>query len=317
MTSPDEGLEAALGQLSADVGVPPEELRHVVEAALADAYRRAFAVPGPVQVRLGVGPEGIEITSAAGALPVADFKRMAAQTARTAVARHLRHLEHERALNEIERHRGELASGIVDRIERGAVYVDLGRVEGIMPPEEQIPGETLTPGRPVTVAILDGSVPGTRSAVRVSRGSRVFVLKLLEAEVPEVAAGTVAVKTIAREPGLRTKVAVASSEPGIDPVGACVGPKGVRHRSILQELGPEHVDVVPWDPDPARFVAAALGPATVLDVDIDPETRTAHVTVPRDQLSLAIGKDGQNARLAARLTGWRVDIRGGAEAAPA
>jgi N utilization substance protein A len=134
------------------------------------------------------------------------------------------------------------------------------------------------------------------------------VLRLLDAEVPEIASGAVEVKAITREPGLRTKVAVASNDVAIDPVGACVGPKGVRHRSLLQELGREHVDIVPWDPDPGRFVASALGPATVLDVQVETDTRTAHVLVPREQLSLAIGKDGQNARLAARLTGWRIDI---------
>jgi N utilization substance protein A len=135
------------------------------------------------------------------------------------------------------------------------------------------------------------------------------VLRLLEAEVPEIHAGTVQVRGIAREPGLRTKIAVASTEPGIDPVGACVGPKGVRHRSILAELGNEHVDIVPWDQDAERFVAGALGPATVVTVHVDADTRTAHVRVPKDQLSLAIGRDGQNARLAAKLTGWRVDIK--------
>lgn len=222
--------------------------------------------------------------------------------------RHLRDLERSRALGEMERHWGELASGPVDRIERGSVYVDLGKVEGWMPAEEQIPGEQLHPGRPVTVVVLDAAATPRQARVRVSRASRSFVLRLLEAEVPEVAAGTVEVRAITREPGLRTKVAVSSKEPGIDPVGACVGPKGVRHRSLLQELGREHVDIVPFDDDPARFVAAALGPAAVVEVLIDPDSRTAHVLVPKDQLSLAIGKDGQNARLAARLTGWRIDI---------
>jgi transcription termination/antitermination protein NusA len=125
----------------------------------------------------------------------------------------------------------------------------------------------------------------------------------------------VQVRAIVREPGLRTKIAVASTEPGIDPVGACVGPRGVRHRSLLAELGQEHVDIVPWDADATRFVAAALGPARVTSVEIDTDTRTAHVRVPRDQLSLAIGRDGQNARLAAKLTGWRVDIKGDAQPA--
>jgi N utilization substance protein A len=246
-------------------------------------------------------------------LPVDQFKRLAAQTARTAVMRHLRDLERERALTEVARHRDELRSGIVDRIERGAVFVDLGKVEGWMPAEEQIPGEELRPGRPVTVVVQDPQNRPRQAQVRVSRASRTFVLRLLEAEVPEIQAGSVQVRAIVREPGLRTKIAVASMEPGIDPVGACVGPRGVRHRSLLAELGQEHVDIVPWDADPASFVAAALGPARVTAVDINHDNRTARVSVPRDQLSLAIGRDGQNARLAAKLTGWRVDIKGDTE----
>jgi N utilization substance protein A len=312
-----ESLLGALEQLSAEVGVPLDELRRTVEEALTAAYRRAFEPTGEVTVRLQpetgemtaiertIGPDG-EPTERT--LPVDEFKRMAAQTARTAVMRHLRDLERSRALSEMERHRGELASGPVDRVERGTVFVDLGKVEGWMPPDEQIPGEDLRPGKPVTVVVLEPASSPRQARVRVSRASRSFVLRLLDAEVPEIAGGTVEVKAITREPGLRTKVAVASNDPAIDPVGACVGPKGVRHRSLLQELGREHVDIVPWDPDASRFVASALGPATVLDVEIETDTRTAHVRVPREQLSLAIGKDGQNARLAARLTGWRIDI---------
>jgi N utilization substance protein A len=312
-----ESLLGALEQLSAEVGVPLDELRRTVEEALTAAYRRAFEPSGEVTVRLRpetgemsatertVGPDG---EASERPLPVDEFKRMAAQTARTAVMRHLRELERSRALSEMERHRGELASGLVDRVERGTVFVDLGKVEGWMPPDEQIPGEDLRPGKPVTVVVLEPASSPRQARVRVSRASRSFVLRLLDAEVPEIAAGTVEVRAITREPGLRTKVAVASNDAAIDPVGACVGPKGVRHRSLLQELGREHVDIVPWDADASRFVAAALGPATVLDVEIETDTRTAHVHVPREQLSLAIGKDGQNARLAARLTGWRIDI---------
>lgn len=313
-----ETLLGALEQLSVEVGVPLDELRRTVEEALTAAYRRAFETSGEVSVRLQpetgemiatertLGPDG---AAAERQLPVDEFKRMAAQTARTAVMKHLRELERSRALSELERHRGELATGPVDRIERGTVFVDLGKVEGWMPPEEQIPGEELRPGRPVTVVLLEpASSPRQARGVKVSRASRSFVLRLLDAEVPEIAAGTVEVRAITREPGLRTKVAVASNDPAVDPVGACVGPRGVRHRSLLQELGREHVDIVPWDEEPSRFVAFALGPATVVDVEIETDTRTAHVQVPRDQLSLAIGKDGQNARLAARLTGWRIDI---------
>jgi N utilization substance protein A len=148
-----------------------------------------------------------------------------------------------------------------------------------------------------------------QAQVRVSRASRSFVHRLLEAEVPEIKAGTVQLRAIAREPGLRAKIAVSSSEPGLDPVGACVGPKGVRHRAILSELSNEHIDIVPWSEDAEAFVAAALGPAKVEKVSIDRVTRTATVIVPKGQLSLAIGRDGQNARLAAKLTGFRIDIK--------
>src|SRR6185437_5020331 len=148
-----------------------------------------------------------------------------------------------------------------------------------------------------------------QAQVRVSRASRAFVHRLLEAEVPEIKAGTVEIRAIAREPGLRTKIAVSATQPGLDPVGACVGPKGVRHRAILSELSNEHVDIVPWSDDPEAFVAASLGPARAESVSIDRTTRTATVLVPRAQLSLAIGRDGQNARLAAKLTGLRIDIK--------
>jgi N utilization substance protein A len=193
--------------------------------------------------------------------------------------------------------------------------VDLGKAEGVMPPEEQIPGEQLHPGKPVLVVIMEPQRNARQAQVRVSRASRMFVHRLLEAEVPEIKAGTVQVRGIAREPGLRTKIAVSSSQVGLDPVGACVGPKGVRHRAILSELASEHVDVVPWSDDAEAFVASALGPAKPDAVTIDRMTRTATVLVPRAQLSLAIGRDGQNARLAAKLTGFRIDIKASEAAA--
>lgn len=313
-----ESLPAALQALSADVGVPLDDLLRSVETALAAAYVRAFEPPGEISVRLDMASGDMEvISSEVGAdgetretqLPTDEFRRLAAQTARGAVLRQLHDLERDRALSEVSRHHGELASGLVDRLERGSVYVDLGKVEGWMPPDEQIPGEELRPGRPLTVVILEPNPHRRQAQVRVSRASRSFVLGLLEAEVPEISGGIVQVKAMAREPGLRTKIAVASNDVGVDPVGACVGPKGVRHRSLLAELGHEHIDIVPYNEEPERFVADALGPATVISVEIVADTRTAVVRVPRDQLSLAIGRDGQNARLAAKLTGWRVDIK--------
>ena len=313
-----ESLAEALTALCAEVGIPFEEMLHTVESALAAAYTRAFNPPGNVTVRLDTRSGALDVRSTVREpdgtvrereLPSEDFKRMAAQTAKHAVLRHIHDLERDKVLRDVAEHKGELATGVVDRSEAGTVYVDLGRAEGVMPPEEQIPGEKLVPGRPVLVVILDPQQNRRQAQVRVSRASRVFVHRLLEAEVPEIKAGTVQVRAIAREPGLRTKVAVSSNEAGLDPVGACVGPKGVRHRAILSELGTEHVDIVPWSDEPQAFVAASLGPAKPDHVTIDRVTRTATVLVPGGQLSLAIGRDGQNARLAAKLTGYRIDIK--------
>jgi N utilization substance protein A len=313
-----ESLAEALTALCAEVGIPFEEMLHTVEGALAVAYARAFSPAGQVSVKLDTKTGALEVRSRVvrddggemvEMLPSEDFKRLAAQTAKHAVLRHIHDLERDKVLRDVAEHRGELASGVVDRIEAGTVYVDLGRAEGVMPPEEQIPGEELHPGRPTLVVIMDAQRNPRQAQVRVSRAARMFVHRLLEAEVPEIKAGTVQVRAIAREPGLRTKVAVSSAEPGLDPVGACVGPKGVRHRAILSELATEHVDIVPWSDDPEAFVAASLGPAKADAVTIDRATRTATVLVPRAQLSLAIGRDGQNARLAAKLTGYRVDIK--------
>src|SRR6266852_4865096 len=276
-----ESLADALTALCAEVGIPFEEMLRTVEDALAVAYVRAFNPPGDVRVTLDTSTGALEVTSRVGdqvrTLPSEDFKRMAAQTAKHAVLRHIHDLERDKVLRDVAEHRGELATGIVDRSEAGTVYVDLGRAEGVMPPEEQIPGEHLHPGRPVLVLILDAQHNPRQAQVRISRASRMFVHRLLEAEVPEIKAGTVQVRAIAREPGLRTKIAVSASERGIDPVGACVGPKGVRHRAILSELASEHVDIVPWSDDPEAFVAAALGPAKAESVTIDRGTRTATV----------------------------------------
>jgi N utilization substance protein A len=313
-----ESLAEALTALCAEVGIPFEEMLHTVESALAIAYVRAFNPSGYVTVKLDtatgalevrsrtVRPDGSEVVEV---LPSENFKRMAAQTAKHAVLRHIHDLERDKNLRDVAEHRGELASGVVDRVEGGTVYVDLGRVEGVMPPEEQIPGEELHPGRPTLVVIMEAQHNPRQAQVRVSRAARSFVHRLLEAEVPEIKAGTVQIRAIAREPGLRTKIAVSATEPGLDPVGACVGPKGVRHRAILSELASEHVDIVPWSDDAETFVASSLGPAKADSVSIDRNTRTATVLVPRGQLSLAIGRDGQNARLAARLTGLRIDIK--------
>src|SRR5438128_1567314 len=206
---------------------------HTVESALGAAYVRAFNPAGEVTVTLDTATGALDVRSrvvrpdgtvVVEELPSEDFKRMAAQTAKHAVLRHIHDLERDKVLRDVAEHRGELATGVVDRVEGGIVFVDLGRAEGVMPPEEQIPGELLHPGRNVLVVILDTQHNRRQAQVRVSRAARAFVHRLMEAEVPEIKAGTVQIRAIAREPGLRTKIAVSSSEPGLDPVGACAGP---------------------------------------------------------------------------------------------
>ena len=221
---------AALEQLNSELGIPLDELTRTVEQALADAYRRAFDPPGYVIVHIDpatavmqvtsrtYGPDGEEVLTS---LPTDDFARMAAQTAKQAVLRHIRNLEREKAVTEAAEHRGELATGVIDRVENGTVHLDMGgRAEGVMAPEEQIPGEEMRPGKPLTVVILDTRRNARQPQVQVSRASRLFVRRLLEAEVPEIKSGAVAIKAIAREPGLRSKVAVHAEDPSIDAVGA-------------------------------------------------------------------------------------------------
>ncbi|MEX0888180.1 MAG: transcription termination factor NusA, partial [Patescibacteria group bacterium] len=196
------------------------------------------------------------------------------------------------------------------RVDNGVVFVDLGRTQGILPPSEQINGEQYRTGARVK-ALVKELQEGTRGPeVLLSRADPNFVTELFALEVPEISQGIVKVEAIAREAGRRTKIAVSSSEERIDPVGSCVGQKGVRVQAVTHELGEEKVDIIPYSADDATFVASALSPAKVIEVKLKPKSRTAEVEVPEDQLSLAIGKEGQNVRLAAKLTGWRIDIKG-------
>ena len=321
-SGPASSIVAALTEVSQQYSIPEEDLVRAVEDALAAAYKRAFEPDGYVTAHLdratGELAISLRVRSADGDhthhLPADGFARLAAQTARQAVQKHLRGLERERVRAEMDGRRGEMVTGPIDRFSGGICFVDLGAAEGVMPPEEQIPGEEYHPGRSLTAVVVEARMRGPRTQVIISRASKLFVQRLLQTEVPEIAAGTVAIMAIAREAGLRTKIAVAAMQPGIDAVGACVGPKGVRHQSLLAQLSHEHLDIVPWSDSPERLVAAALGPARVTSVQVDAATRTALVEVPANQLSLAIGKDGQNARLAAKLTGWRIDIHPAEEA---
>lgn len=240
--------------------------------------------------------------------PQDDFGRIAAQTAKQVVIQKIREAEKLSILEEFGHKKGEIVSGIVQRMERGAIFVDLGRATGIIPYEEQIPGERFRPGERIR-AFLYTVDEGFRGVyLRLSRSHPKFLIKLFEAEVPELAAGTLEVKGLAREAGSRTKIAIASIDPHVDPVGALVGQRGVRVSTVMGELGGERIDIIEWSEDSVTYIKEALNPATVLEVDLDENDHRAKVTVSEDQQSLAIGRGGQNVRLAAKLTGWNIDI---------
>lgn len=237
-----------------------------------------------------------------------DFGRIAAQIAKQTVLQKLRESERDSILNEWRGREGEIVSGVVQRFERGHVYVDLGRAVGVMFGNESIPGEHYRQGERLRFYVLavqeDTRLPG----IILSRSHPRFVGKLFELEVPEIADGTVEIKAITREPGSRTKIAVASNAEGVDPIGACVGQRGTRVMAVNNELGNEKIDIIEWAEGPEDFIANALSPAKVERVEVLPK-HEARVYVPEDQLSLAIGRGGQNVRMAARLTGWKIDVR--------
>ena len=237
-----------------------------------------------------------------------DFGRIAAQTAKQAVFQKLRESERDSILKEWRGKEGQIVSGLVQRFERGHVYIDLGRAIGVMFSNESVPGEHYRSGERLRFLVLavqeDTRLPG----IILSRSHPKFVAKLFELEVPEVADGVVEIKLIAREPGSRTKIAVASKADGVDPVGALVGQRGTRVMAVNNELGQEKIDIIDWSEDAEKFIGNALSPAKVQTVEIR-ERREARVYVAEDQLSLAIGRGGQNVRLAAKLTGWKIDVR--------
>ena len=247
------------------------------------------------------------------------FLRTAAQTAKQVIIQRIREAEQGKIYDEYSEKENEILTAIVQRVEPKAVYVELGRTEGVMEQSEWMPGEEYRVDDHIKVYVLEVGRSGremTRGPqVRVSRVHVGLVKRLFEMEVPEIAAGVVQIKSIAREAGSRTKMAVFSTDPVIDPVGACVGPRGNRVEKVVEELKNEKIDIIKWSPDPAEFIANALNPAHVLSVFVAENEKACRVVVPDNQLSLAIGKEGQNARLAAKLTGWRIDIKSQSQAA--
>lgn len=237
-----------------------------------------------------------------------DFGRIAAQTAKQVILQKIREAEREGVLLEFKSKEGEIVSGIVQRIEGRNVFFDIGKTLGILPKEEQIPGEFYRPGQRLKVFILKVEETSRGPAIFLSRAYPRFVSKLFELEVPEIAQKQVEINSIAREPGSRTKIAISSLAEGIDPIGAAVGQRGTRVQTVIQELGGEKIDIIKYSQTPEEYIANALSPAKVLEVKILPKNKALAV-VPEDQLSLAIGKEGQNVRLAAKLTGWKIDVR--------
>ena len=238
-----------------------------------------------------------------------DFGMIAAQTAKQVIIQRIREAEKESIYGEFKKRQGEIISGIVQRMEGGNVFVDLGRATAILPREEQIRGERYRIGERTRALLF--LVEETHRGINLflSRSHPKFIAKLFELEIPEIASGAVEIKNIAREAGSRSKIAVASKQDGIDPVGSCVGQKGVRISAIISELGGEKIDIIEWSDNPEDLIGNALSPAKVISVKASEKTREAEVTVDKDQLSLAIGKMGQNVRLAAKITGWKIDIK--------
>ena len=239
-----------------------------------------------------------------------DYGRIAAQTAKQVIIQKIREAERTSIIDEYGTKEGEIVGGIVQKVERGNVYVDFNRATGILPAEEQIPGEFFQRGQRIRAYLY--SVEDTPRGInlRLSRTHPKFIEKLFAQEAPEIQNGIVEIKSIAREAGARSKIAVVSKDEHIDAVGSCVGQKGTRVNTITQELGGEKIDIIPWSEDPKVFVSNSISPAKVISIEIDEKEHKAVMEVANDQLSLAIGKGGQNVRLAAKLTGWRIDIKG-------
>lgn len=332
----------AITQLAAEKNLPRETILSAVEAALVSAYRRDSFAPNqnisvkinpntgrvevwvektvvkkPADTRLEVSVEEARRFNSDAELDDIlmvestpyNAGRIAAQTAKQVILQRLHEAEHSAILEEYAEKEDEVVTGLIQRIEPGQINVDLGRTEAILPASEQVRTERYRVGQRLKVCILQVLKTTRGPRVLVSRAHPDLLRRLLELEVPEVYNGSVEIKSIAREAGYRSKVAVAARQKGIDPVGCCVGLRGIRIQNIVNELNGEKIDVIQWSPDVAAFVTNALSPAQIVGVNLNEEENIATVVVPDRQLSLAIGKEGQNARLAAKLTGWRIDIK--------
>ncbi|HMM21604.1 MAG TPA: transcription termination factor NusA [Selenomonadales bacterium] len=331
----------AFEQLGREKGIAPDILFEAIEAALISAYKRNFSSAQNVRVSLARETGEIHVFARKTVVEAVkdsrleisleeaqsidprysledvvemevtpkNFGRIAAQTAKQVVVQRIREAERGIIYEEFSSRESDIVTGIVQRIEAKNVYIDLGKAEAILAPSEQIPGETYRHGDRLKTYIIEVKKTTKGPQILVSRTHPGLLKRLFELEVPEIHDGVVEIKSVAREPGLRSKISVHSRDEDVDPVGACVGHKGMRVQTIVNELKGEKIDIVKWNTDPAKYIANALSPAKVVMVEVNETDKTSRVVVPDYQLSLAIGKEGQNARLAAKLTGWKIDIK--------
>ena len=335
-------LILALEELEKEKGIKKEELLESIRTALITAYKRNFDALENVDVKIDEQTGETHVYSIKEVMERAiddaldisleearkinnqlnlgdnvaveivprDFGRIAAQTAKQVIIQKLRETERNMVFNEYNERKGEIVSGLIQKADKHIVVMDLGKLEGIMLAKDQIPTERYHVNDKIKGYVVDveRGEKGVPQAI-ISRTHPDFVRKLLEFEIPEIYEGLIEIKSVSRDPGLRSKVAVYSPDENIDPVGSCVGQKGIRIQNVINELHGEKIDVIEWNADPSIFISSALLPAQIMAVDIKEEEKFAQVIVPDDQLSLAIGKAGQNARLAAKLTGWKIDIK--------
>jgi N utilization substance protein A len=335
------GLKREIEQIAKDKGMDKKVVVGAIEEAMKQAARRKFGQEREIEARFNEELGEIEIfefrevveqvidatsqvdlararTLDPGAelgddigvkLDTKDFGRILAQTAKQVIIQRVRDAERDIVYEEYKDRKGEVVNGIVRRFEKGNIVVDLGRAEAALSPREQVPRESYRPGDRIRAYVIDVTKAAKGAQILLSRACIQMLKKLFEQEVPEIYEGIVSIESAAREPGGRSKIAVRSRDSDVDPVGACVGMKGSRVQAVVQELRGERIDIVPWSADPARYVCSALSPAQVSKVIIDEAEKSMDVIVPDDQLSLAIGRKGQNVRLAVQLTGWRIDIK--------
>ena len=334
-------LNRIIDQVVKDKGIRREVVIDTLEKALLAAARRKYGAEREIEAQFNAETGEVELfefkTVVAGEpasdaeiglqdalqhdpdaeaddqigikIPTAEFGRIAAQTAKQVIIQEVRGAERQNVFDEYKDRKGEIVHGTVRRIEKGNLIVDLGRAEAILPRKEQVPREMFRVNERIRAYVQDVLKESKGPQIVLSRACTEFLTKLFEQEVPEIYEGIVRIEAAAREPGARSKIAVVSKDSDVDPVGACVGMRGSRVQAVVQELRGEKVDIVPWSADPVRYVVAALAPAQVVRIMVDDEKRSMDVIVPDDQLSLAIGRKGQNVRLAVQLTRWKIDIK--------